>query len=102
MERARIILVGKNINELDNVCSQVAAIAKNAKASIKGPIPFPTKRLKVTCRKNPSGEGNTSWERWEMRIHKRIIDIYQSDKILRDIMRVQVPDSVHIEIDISK
>lgn len=102
MEKARIILVGKNINELDDVCSQVVDIAKNAKAAIGGPIPLPTKRLKITCRKNPSGEGNTSWERWEMRIHKRIIDIYQSDKVLRDIMRVQVPDGVHIEIDISK
>lgn len=102
MEKARIILVGKNIGELDNVCGQVVNIAKNAKASIGGPIPFPTKHLKLVCRKNPSGEGNTSWERWEMRIHKRVIDIYNSEKVLREIMRVQVPDGVHIEIDISK
>lgn len=63
-----------------------------------GPIPLPTKRLLVPCRKAPDGEGNETWDRWEMRIHKRLIDLDADERALRQLMRIQVPDGVNIEI----
>jgi small subunit ribosomal protein S10 len=65
---------------------------------MSGPIPLPTKNLKVACRKSPDGEGSETWDRWEMRVHKRLIDLDADDRALRQLMRIQVPDGVNIEI----
>ncbi|MCS7129949.1 MAG: 30S ribosomal protein S10, partial [Archaeoglobaceae archaeon] len=63
-----------------------------------GPIPLPTKRLVVPTRKAPDGEGSNTWDHWEMRVHKRLIDIAADERTLRQIMRIQVPRDVNIEI----
>jgi len=102
MEKARIILVGKDVKELQNVCNQIISVAEKTGVSYSGPIPMPTKKLKVTCRKSPDGEGTETWERWEMRIHKRVIDVDADERSLRQIMRVQVPDGIRIEIELAK
>ncbi len=60
--------------------------------------PPATKRLQVPCRKSPDGEGSETWDRWEMRIHKRLIDLDADERALRQLMRIQVPDGVNIEI----
>jgi len=102
MEKARIILVGKDVKELQNVCDQIISVAEKTGANFSGPIPMPTKRLKITCRKSPDGEGTDTWDRWEMRIHKRVIDVDADERSLRQIMRVQVPDGIRIEIELTK
>ena len=102
MEKARIILMGRNIGEIQNVSQQIVDITHKTGAQYSGPIPMPTKRLKITCRKSPDGEGTDTFDRWEMRIHKRIIDVDADEKSLRQIMRVNVPDGVHIEIELTK
>ncbi|MEM2918177.1 MAG: 30S ribosomal protein S10 [Candidatus Altiarchaeota archaeon] len=102
MEKARIILIGKDVKELQNVCNQIISVAEKTGANFSGPIPMPTKRLRITCRKSPDGEGTDTWDRWEMRIHKRIIDVDADERSLRQIMRVQVPDGIRIEIELTK
>ena len=98
--KARIKLVGKNPKELDEVCSQIKEIAKATGVELRGPVPLPTKRLKIVTRRTPCGDGSDTYERWEMRIYKRIIDVAQDERTLRQIMRVRVPDTVHIEISL--
>jgi len=102
MEKARIILMGRDVKEIENVTNQIVAITEKTGANFAGPIPMPTKRLRITCRKSPDGEGTDTFDRWELRIHKRIIDVDADEKSLRQIMRVQVPDGVHIEIELTK
>ena len=102
METARIILISKDVKELEDVCQQILDVTKKTKAKYSGPVTMPTRRMKVTTRKSPDGEGSETWERWEMRIHKRIIDIDADERSLRQIMRIQVPDGVHIEIELTK
>lgn len=102
MEKARIILIGKNVKDVENVSEQIVDITKKTGANYSGPIPMPTKRMRITTRKSVSGEGTATWDRWEMRIHKRIIDVDADERSLRQIMRVQVPDGVHIEIELTK
>ncbi|MFH1470973.1 MAG: 30S ribosomal protein S10 [Candidatus Micrarchaeota archaeon] len=98
--KARIKLVGKNPKELDEVCGQIKEIAKATGVEIRGPVPLPTKRLKICTRRTPCGDGSDTYERWEMKIYKRIIDVAQDERTLRQIMRVRVPDTVHIEISL--
>jgi small subunit ribosomal protein S10 len=102
MEKARIILIGKNPQELEDISKQIVDISEKTGANYSGPVPMPTKRLKITTRKSVSGEGTATWDRWEMRIHKRVIDVDADERSLRQIMRIQVPDSVHIEIELTR
>jgi small subunit ribosomal protein S10 len=97
-QRARISLSGTDPKKVDSVCSQIKAISQRTGVAMRGPIPLPTKRLIVPCRKSPDGEGSETWDRWEMRIHKRLIDLDADERALRQLMRIQVPDGVNIEI----
>jgi small subunit ribosomal protein S10 len=100
MQKARIKLSGIDHNKLEDVCAQVKEIASKTGVDMSGPIPLPTKRLRVPVRKSPSGDGTETWDRWEMRVHKRLIDIPADERTMRQIMRVRVPDGVNIEIEL--
>lgn len=96
--KARIRLSGLNPKDLDRICNQIKEIANKTGVEMSGPVPLPTKRLVVPVRKSPDGEGSETWDHWEMRIHKRLIDIVADERALRQIMRIQVPKDVNIEI----
>jgi len=102
MQIARIKLSGKDPKELNSICSEIREIAKKFGVGYKGPIPLPTKKLKVVTMKTPCGDGtghgNASFDRWELRIHKRVIDVQADDRALRQIMRVNIPTGTHVEI----
>ena len=56
-------------------------------------------RLKLTTRKSPCGNGKATWERYEMRVHKRLIDVGADERTLRLVMRVPIPENLNIEIE---
>ncbi len=97
-QKARISLAGTDPKKLESVCQQIRTISEKTGVAMKGPVPLPTKKLKVPVRKSPDGEGSETWDRWEMRIHKRLIDIDANERALRQLMRIQIPDGVNIEI----
>jgi ribosomal protein uS10 len=98
--KARIRLWSNNIDNLNYVIGQIKAIAEKAGVSVRGPVPLPTSRLEVPVMKLPHGEGRKKWEKWEMRIHKRIIDVAADERVMRQLMRVRVPENVYIEIEL--
>ena len=104
MQTARIKLSGKSPKYLNEICDEIRGIAKNFGVSYRGPIPLPTKILKVTTMKTPCGDGtghgNATYDRWEMRIHKRVIDVKADDRALRQIMRVNIPQGIHMSIQL--
>ena len=97
-KKARIRLTSTDFKKLEEVCNDLKAIAEKTGVKINGPVPLPTKRLRVPVLKSPCGEGTATWDRWEMRIHKRLIYLDADDRALRQLMRIQVPDGVNIEI----
>tara|TARA_Y100000310_G_scaffold318878_1_gene373450 strand:+ start:18496 stop:18804 length:309 start_codon:yes stop_codon:yes gene_type:complete len=99
MQKARIKLASIDINKINEVSSSIGDIAKKTGVEIRGPIPLPTKKLKITTRKSPDGEGRATWERYEMRIHKRLIDLGLDERALRLVMRVAIPEGLNIEIE---
>lgn len=62
---------------------------------------MPTRRMVLPTRKTPCGDGSKSWDKWEMRVHKRLIDIDADERAIRQIMRVRIPESVYIEIELT-
>ena len=98
MQKARIKLASTEISKINQICAHVKDIADKTGVDMRGPIPLPTKKLRVTTRKSPDGEGKASWERYEMRIHKRLIDLGIDERALRLVMRVPIPEGLNIEI----
>ncbi|NIA03851.1 MAG: 30S ribosomal protein S10 [Nitrospiraceae bacterium] len=99
MSKARIKLASTDISTINQVSNEIKEIATKTGIPLRGPIPLPTKRLKVVTRKSPCGDGTASWERYEMRIHKRVIDLAMDERALRLIMRIHIPQNLNIEIE---
>ena len=99
MSKVRIKLQSVDIEKLNGVIENIKSIASTAGVLISGPIPLPTKRLKITTRKSPCGNGTATFDNFEMRIHKRVMDLPGNDKVLHNIMRIQIPRTVSIKIE---
>lgn len=100
--RARIRLSGQNTTTLARICDQIGKIAERTGVRMAGPIPLPTRVITVPVRKSPCGNGTQTFEHYEMRIHKRLIDIDAEERTLKQIMRVKMPESIHVEIELSR
>jgi small subunit ribosomal protein S10 len=99
MQKARIKIASTDIGKINQVCEYIKDIVDKTGVDMRGPIPLPTKKLKLTTRRSPSGEGKASWEHYEMRIHKRLIDLGIDERALRLVMRVPIPEGLNIEIE---
>ena len=99
MPKARIKLASNDISKINDVCDYIKDIAQKTGVSMRGPIPLPTKVLKLTTRKGPCGNGTATWQRFEMRLHKRLIDLGLDERALRLVMKVQIPEGLNIEIE---
>lgn len=98
--KARIKLTSTDYKKLEEVCGELKAIAEKTGVKMTGPIPLPTKRLQVPVRKTPCGEGTATWDRWELRVHKRLINIDAEERVMRRIMRIRVPEEVFVSIEL--
>ncbi|MCL5100544.1 MAG: 30S ribosomal protein S10 [Candidatus Marsarchaeota archaeon] len=98
MPSARIKLISRSKTDARDIAKQISEIAKGAGIKYKGPVPLPTKRLKISTRKTPCGDGSHTFEHWEMRIHKWLVEIDGTEQALRQVMRIPVPDTVQIEM----
>ncbi|MCD6557738.1 MAG: 30S ribosomal protein S10 [Candidatus Aenigmarchaeota archaeon] len=107
MQKARIKLTGRDPKQLDDICSEIKDTAEKLGVAVSGPIPLPTKRIRIPVMKTPCGDGmhrgggGKNWEKWEMRIHKRVLDIGANERVLRQITRIPIPRDVNIEIELT-
>ena len=99
MQKARIKLASIDIDKLNQTCAYIKDIADKTGVDIRGPIPLPTKVMKVNTKRSPCGRGSATWERFEMRVHKRLIDLGLDERALRLVMRVPIPEGLNIEIE---
>jgi small subunit ribosomal protein S10 len=97
--KVRIKLNSTDIEALNVICESIKDLAKKSGINISGPVPLPTKKLKITTRKSPCGNGTATFDRFEMRIHKRLIDLPSNEKVLHNIMKMYIPKNVNIKIE---
>tara|TARA_Y100000294_G_scaffold50161_1_gene47262 strand:- start:306 stop:614 length:309 start_codon:yes stop_codon:yes gene_type:complete len=102
MPNVRVKLNSIDIEMLNHICNSIRDLAKKSGVVIRGPVPLPTKKLKVTTRKSPCGDGTATFDRFEMRIHKRLIDLPANEKVLHNIMRLKIPKNVDIKIEVKE
>ena len=99
MSKVRIKLKSMKIEDFNKICSEIKEIAGKLGVPISGPIPLPTKKLKITTRKSPCGDGTATFDNFEMRIHSRVIDLSADDRVLHAIMRLYIPRNITIKIE---
>lgn len=97
-EKIRIRLKAYDNVVLDQSAEKIVDTAKRTGAKVSGPIPLPTKREIVTILRSPH-KHKDSREQFEMRTHKRVIDIlYPTQKTVYSLMKIDLPAGVDIEI----
>ena len=83
---------------VDSASARIVETAKKAGAKVSGPIPMPTEKEVVTILRSPH-KHKDSREQFEIRTHKRLIDIYNpSAKTVDSLMKIDLPAGVDIKI----
>ena len=97
-EKIRIRVKAYESQILDQSAQKIVETAKKTGAKVSGPIPLPTKKEVVTVIRSPH-KHKDSREQFEMRTHKRVIDIlYPTQKTMDSLMKLELPAGVDIEI----
>jgi small subunit ribosomal protein S10 len=102
MGNVRIKLSSVDIAALNAIIDMIRDISVRTGVIMRGPILLPTKIMKVTTRKSPCGNGTATFDRFEMRVHKRVIDLPAEDRVLHPIMMLKIPRSVQIKIEMKE
>ncbi|CAK1365948.1 40S ribosomal protein S20 [Cercospora beticola] len=100
IHKIRITLTSRKVQSLEKVCSELIERAKSKELRVKGPVRMPTKNLKISTRKTPCGEGSKTWDMYEMRIHKRLIDLNAPTEVVKQII-INIEAGVEVEVTIA-
>ncbi|KAJ9099720.1 40S ribosomal protein S20 [Naganishia adeliensis] len=101
LHKIRITLTSRNVANLEKFCGDLITRAKDRDIRVKGPVRMPTKVLKITTRKSPCGEGSKTWDKYEMRIHKRLIDLHSSSEVVKQITSISLEPGVEVEVTLA-
>ena len=97
-EKIRIRLKAYDHRLLDQSTSEIVDTAKRTGASVVGPIPLPTVRNRWTVLRSPHVD-KKSREQFEIRTHKRLLDILQpTPETVDALMKLDLPAGVDVEI----
>ena len=96
-QKIRIKLMSYDVEMLDSAASKIVETMQKSGAKISGPIPLPTEKEIVTILRSPH-KYKDSREQFEIRTHKRLIDIYSPNAKLLD--SIQLPAGVDIKINL--
>ena len=96
--KIRIRLKAYDAQLLEQSAGKIVDTAKRTGAKVSGPIPLPTEKEIVTILRSPH-KHKDSREQFEMRTHKRVIDIlYPTQKTVESLTKIELPAGVNIEI----
>ena len=100
VDRIRIRLKAYDHMALDKSVDEIVQTVKRSGARIVGPVPLPTARTIYTVLRSPHVD-KKSREQFETRIHKRLIDIYDSTPQTVDaLMKLDLPAGIGIDIKV--
>ena len=101
-QKIRIRLKAYDPDIVDQSTQKIVETVLRTQANIKGPVPLPTEKHRFTVVRSPHKDKD-SREHFEMRIHKRLIDIVEpSPKTVDSLQRLELPAGVDIEIKIQQ
>lgn len=100
LSKIRIKLKAYDYRLLDNSVMEIVKSARNTGAKIIGPVPLPTEKTVYTVLRSPHVD-KKSQDQFEMRIHKRVIDIMNpTPQTTSALKKLSLPAGVHVEIKV--
>ncbi|DAA29817.1 small ribosomal subunit protein uS10-like [Bos taurus] len=100
IHQIRTTLTSRNLKFLEKACADLIRVAKEKSLKVKGWVWMPTKTLRVT-RKTPCDEGSKTWDHFEMRVLKQLIDLYSPSEIVKQITSIIIEPAVKVEVYIA-
>ncbi|RKX89700.1 MAG: 30S ribosomal protein S10 [Spirochaetes bacterium] len=98
MEKIRVRLRGFDVELIEQSARAIVDTVQKQGTKVSGPVPLPTKINKYTVLKSPF-VNKKSREQFEMRTHKRLIDILEPTPAVMDaLMKLELPAGVDVEI----
>ncbi|MFW5777104.1 MAG: 30S ribosomal protein S10 [Spirochaetota bacterium] len=97
-ERIRVRLRGFDTELVDQSAKSIVQTVQKSGARVSGPIPLPTRVNKFTVLRSPH-VNKKAREQFEMRTHKRLIDILEpTSQVMDALMKLELPAGVDVEI----
>ena len=97
-QRIRIRIEGYDHEIIDQSAMEIVNTAKRTGAKVQGPIPLPTKIERITVLRSPHVD-KKSREQYEIRTHKRVIEITEpSSKTIDELRNLNLPAGVDIRV----
>lgn len=97
-QKVRIRLKAFDHRMIDSSALQIVETARRTGAIVRGPIPLPTRMERYTVLRSPNAD-KKSRDQFEIRTHKRIMDIVDpTDKTIDALMKLDLPSGVDVEI----
>merc|ERR1719490_530954 len=99
----RLTISCKDVKAIEDITKSIIQRAKvrqedgHTDLKVKGPRRMPTKVLRITARKSPCGNGTNTFDKYEMRIHKRVIDFNCTRQDLQQITKIEIGAGIIIE-----
>merc|ERR1712146_765944 len=98
----RLTISCKDVRAIEAITTKIITNANKRKEEypdmrVRGPRRMPTKVLRITTRKSPCGNGTNTFDKFEMRIHKRVIDFNCTREDLQNITKIEIPPGIIIE-----
>lgn len=100
IHRIRITLTSLNVKSLEKVCANLIRGAKK-NLKVNGPVRMLTNTQRITMRKTPCCKDSKTWDRFQMRIHKRLIDLHSPSEIVKQITSISIELGVEVEVTIA-
>eukprot|EP01059_Diplonema_ambulator_P034552 TRINITY_DN77_c0_g1_i1.p2 TRINITY_DN77_c0_g1~~TRINITY_DN77_c0_g1_i1.p2 ORF type:complete len:120 (+),score=47.25 TRINITY_DN77_c0_g1_i1:56-415(+) len=100
-QKIRITLSSRKVQALEKACKDLVSRAKENKVKVKGPMRMPTKTLRITTMKSPCGEGTITFDRFEMRVHKRVIDLFAPSELVKKLTAINIEPGVDVELTVA-
>lgn len=100
-QRIRLTITSSKLNNLQKVCSNLTQKLKKEHLDVRGPVPMPRRRLRITTRRAPCGNGTETYDHFELRIYKRVIDFVGTPASVKQVTQIGLEPDVHVEVSVT-
>ncbi len=98
--KLRIKIAGNNVDAINYVIGEILKIIDQLGIEKSGPIPLPTKILRVPTMRTLGKRGTKIYETYQMRIYRRIIEVAMDERFIKQFMRIQIPAGIQISMKV--
>ncbi|KAH0792207.1 40S ribosomal protein S20 [Histomonas meleagridis] len=99
-QRIRLTITSSKLPNLQKVCNNLVQKLKAEHLKVRGPIPMPRRRLRITTRRAPCGNGTETYDHLELRIYKRVIDFVGTPAAVKQVTQIGLEPEVHVEVSV--